>query len=364
MRFRSERDQLLEALTTTARAASSRGGGAPSLSGIRIEVTGDQVGLVGTDLDLTVRAALSVGDTSDGVCVVPARLATDIVRALPPGAVRFSEEEGEAVISAGRSRFTLRLLPVEGFLRTADAVGDPVVLDAVSFSAALSQVVKAASRDDARAILTGVLMAAESGGLRLVATDSYRLAMRDLPSASVLSEGQSVLVPARALSDLTRILGGATDVTVRLGDDEASFEVGETRLTTRLIEGDFPNYQQLIPSSYPNRLVVERGTLLDALRRVKLLAREATPVRLGLKADGLTLTAVTQDVGQATEEVDATYAGEEMTVAFNPDFLIEGIEAVGGAEVSIETVDPLKPATLRPIDSADFLYLLMPVRVS
>ncbi|MGH3849094.1 MAG: DNA polymerase III subunit beta [Pseudonocardiaceae bacterium] len=364
MRFRSERDQLLETLTTTSRAASSRGGGAPSLSGVRIEVTGDQVGFVGTDLDLTVRTGFVVSDTSDGVCVVPARLATDIVRSMPPGAVRFSEEGGEAVISAGRSRFTLRLLPVEGFLRTTEASGDPVALEATSFSAALSQVVKAASRDDARAILTGVLMAAEAGGLRLVATDSYRLALRDLPSTSFLAEGQQVLVPARALSDLTRILSGATEVTLRLGQEEASFQVGQTRLTTRLIEGDFPNYQQLIPSSYPNRLVVEREPFLDALRRVKLLAREATPVRLGLRADGLTLTAVTQDVGQATEEVDAQYAGEEMVVAFNPDFLIEGIEAVGGAEVSIETVDPLKPATLRPVGSSDYLYLLMPVRVS
>lgn len=329
-----------------------------------MEVTGERLSMIGTDLDLTVRAELTASATVDGVCVIPARLATDIVRAVEPGAVTFALDEGEAVISAGRSRFTLRSLPPEEFLRTADPHGEAVTVEAAGLAAALSQVVRAASRDDARPILTGVLMAAEAGGLRLVATDSYRLALRDLPGTTVLAEGQHVLVPARALSELTRILSGAAVVTVRLGTDEASFEVGDIRLTTRLIEGDFPNYQQLIPSAYPNRLVVAREALLDAVRRVKLLAREATPVRLTMGSDVLELTAVTQDVGQAHEEVDAKYEGAAMVVAFNPDFLIEGIEAVGGDEVSIETVDPLKPATLRPVDSGEYLYLLMPVRVS
>jgi len=364
VRFRTERDHLLDALTTTSRAAATRGGAAPALSGVRMEVAGDRLSLVGTDLDLTVRAVLGVAGADDGVCVVPARLATDIVRAVEPGAVTFALEEGEAVLSAGRSRFMLRALPTEEFLRTAEPAAEAVTVEAAGLTAALSQVVRAASRDDARPILTGVLLAAEAGGLRLVATDSYRLALRDLPGTTVLAEGQRVLVPARALSELTRILSGVAEVTVRLGDDEASFEVGDVRLTTRLIEGDFPNYQQLIPSAAPNRLVVGREALLDAIRRVKLLAREATPVRLRMDTEILELTAVTQDVGQASEEVDAKYEGTEMVVAFNPDFLIEGVEAVEGDEVSIETVDPLKPATLRPVDSSDLLYLLMPVRVS
>ncbi len=228
---------------------------------------------------------------------------------------------------------------------------------------------RAASRDDARPILTGVLLAAEAGGLRLVATDSYRLALRDLPGTSLLAEGKQVLVPARALGELTRVLSGAPTVTLRLGADQATFEVGPVRLTTRLIEGEFPNYRQLIPSAYPNRLSVGKEAMIDAVRRVKLLAREATPVRLALRADGVQLTAITQDVGQAREDVDAKYEGTEMTVAFNPDFLLEGIEAIPGDEVMLETLDALKPATLKPTATnpdggTDFLYLLMPVRVS
>ena len=204
----------------------------------------------------------------------------------------------------------------------------------------------------------------EAGGVRLVATDSYRLAVRDLPGTSVLQEGQTVLVPSRALAELNRVVSGAEQVTLRLASAEASFEVGENRLTTRLIEGDFPNYRQLIPQSYPNRLIVGKEPFLNAIRRVKLLAKDATPVRLTLRPDGLELVAVTQDVGQAREDLEAKYEGTEMVVAFNPEFLIDGVEAITGDEVQLETLDALKPATVRSTENPNFLYLLMPVRVS
>ena len=374
MKFRAERDVLLDALAIAARAAATRGGALPALSGVRLEVTGDQLHLAGSDLDLTMQVDASVAGITDGVCVIPARLGTDIVRALEPGAVTFGLEAGEAVIAAGRSQFSVRVLPAEEFLRLPEPSGDAVTLDATSLSAALNQVVRAASRDDARPILAGVLMTAEPAGLRLVATDSYRLAMRDLPGTTLLLQGQHVLVPARALGELGRVLSGAEQVTLRLGHDQASFElrperpaergVGSVRVTTRLIEGEFPNYRQLVPSGYPNRLVVGKEPLLDAVRRVKLLAREATPIRMAMRPDGLELTAVTHDVGQAREDLDAKYEGSEMVVAFNPEFLIDGVEATPGDEVVLETLDALKPATLRPTEGTDFLYLLMPVRVS
>ena len=225
---------------------------------------------------------------------------------------------------------------------------------------------RAASGEDSRPILTGVLMAAEAGGLRLVATDSYRLAVRDLEGVGILGEGEKVLVPSRALNELQRLLGSATtEVSLRLGAHDATFSTGPVTLVTRLIEGEFPNYRQLIPSAYPNRLVVGREALGDAVRRVKLLARDATtPVRLALRPDGVELTVITTDWGTATEDVDAKYEGAEMTVAFNPTYLVDGIEAMTSDEVTLDTLDPLKPATLRPVDAGDYLYLLMPVRVS
>ncbi len=364
MKFRCERDVLTEAVSTAGRAAASRGGALPVLSGVRIELAGNRLTLTGSDLDLTISVSVTVNGDSDGMAVIPAKLASDIVRSLEPGAVSFEVVEDEARITSGRSDFSLRLIPADEFPHLAEPGGDAVTLSASEFSAALHQVVPAASADDSRPILTGVLLAAEESGLRLVATDSYRLAVRDLPGTSVLAEGQSVLVPSRALGELGRLLGDAEEVTLRLGERDASFEIDDVRLSTRLIEGEFPNYRGLIPASHPNRLTVGRELLLDAVRRVRLMARESTPVRMVMKPDALELLAVTQDVGQAHEELDASFDGTELTVAFNPEFLIQGAEVTAGDEITLETIDALKPALLRSPDSPDFLYLLMPVRVS
>jgi DNA polymerase III subunit beta len=381
VKFRCERDVLVDALTTSGRAVAARGAALPVLSGVRLEVTGSRLLLAGTDLDLTIQSEIQVAGTADGVVVAPGRLVTDIVRALEPGAVMLEADDDELRIASGRSQFTVRTHPAADFPRLPVPAGDAVTLPADGLADALRQVVRAASSEDSRPILTGVLMAAEGTSLRLVATDSYRLAVRDLPGAGVLREGQKVLVPSRALAELQRLLGSAAGnnptttedngaksgpaVTLRLGEHDATFELGTVRLTTRLIEGEFPNYRQLIPSNYPNRLRVAKDPLLDAVRRVKLLVRDpTTPVRIALRADGIELTVITQDWGQATEDVDAKYEGAEMTVAFNPNYLIDGIEAITSEEVQLETLDALKPATLRPTEGSDYLYLLMPVRVS
>jgi DNA polymerase-3 subunit beta len=364
VKFRCERDVLVEALGTAGRAAARRGTSLPVLSGVGGDRQGVRLTLTGTDLELTISVEVAVSGGGDGVVVLPGRLASDIVRSLPGGSVDVEVGSDEARIAAGRSEFSLRVLPADEFPRVAEPGGEPVTLAAAELSTALSQVVRAASSDDARPILTGVLLAAEPDGLRLVATDSYRLAIRDLPGTTVLAEGQKVLVPSRALTELARVLGGGDSLTVRLGERDASFEVGGTRLTTVLIEGEFPPYERLIPQAQPNRLTVGREVLLEAVRRVKLLAREATPVRLGMSSDGLELVAITQDVGQAHEALDAKFEGTDLTVAFNPEYLVQGIEVAPGDEVTIETVDALKPALLRCSEHPEFLYLLMPVRVS
>lgn len=363
MKFRCERDVLLEALSTTGRAVGGRAGNV-ALSGLHLELTGDSLRVTGSDLDLTISQTLTVAGDTDGVVVIPSKLIADIVRALGPGAVDVVVEGDEVQITAGRSEFSMRTIPADDFPRLGSPEGDEVILNAADLSAALKQVVKAASSDDSRPILTGVLLAAEGEGLRLVSTDSYRLAVRDLPGTSVLSGDQSVLVPSRALAELNRVFGDNESVSLRLGERDASFEVGGTQVVTRLIEGEFPNYRGLIPDTYPNELTVNRSELMDAVRRVRLMAQEATPIRLNMRADALELVAVTQDVGQAQEVIDASYNGEELTVAFNPDYLIDGIEVTPGEEITLQTVDPLKPAVMRGADSADFLYLLMPVRVS
>jgi DNA polymerase III subunit beta len=363
VKFRCERDVLADALATAGRAATGRTGSLPVLSGVRIDLHGDELQITGTDLELTIQIHVTVSGDSDGATVLPARLVADIVRSLEAGAVTVESDQDDARISAGRSQFAVRPLSLDDFPRLPDAAADAVTLPSATFGEALRQVARAASGDESRPILTGVLLAAENDGLRLVATDSYRLAVRDLPGTSVLRTDQKVLVPSRALNELARLLPSSGEVTLRLGERDATFEVGGARLSTRLIEGEFPNYRQLIPQQYPNRLTVGRESLLDAVRRVKLLARDSTPIRLSMSPDALDLTATTQDIGQAAESLDAKYEGAEMVVAFNPDYLSAGVDAVTADEVVLETLDAMKPAVLRSGEASDFLYLLMPVRV-
>ena len=363
MKFRCERDVLADALATAGRAATGRTGTLPVLSGLRLELVGDKLTVTGTDLELTIQLEAEVGGDRDGGVVLPARLSADIVRSLSPGKVEVSVDGDDVSISGGRSQFAVRPLSFDDYPRLAAPASSAVTLPSAEVGEALRQVVRAASTDEARPILTGVLLTAEAEGLRMVATDSYRLAVRDLPGASVLGTDQKVLVPGRALNELQRLVANASELTLRLGERDATFEIGSTRLTTRLIEGEFPNYRQLIPASYPNKLTVSREALSEAIRRVKLLARDATPIRLQMTADSLKLTAITQDVGNAVEELDAVLEGTELTVAFNPDYFASGVEAVGADEVTLETLDGLKPAVLRGVGRPDYLSLLMPVRV-
>ena len=230
MKFRCERDVLADALAAAGRAATGRTGTLPVLSGVRLELGGDRLVVTGTDLDLTIQLELSVGGEGDGAVVVPARLASDIVRALGDPRVEVTASDDEVEIAAGRSRFSVRPLSLDDYPRLSSPAANSVTLPAGQFGEALRQVVRAASSDDARPILTGVLLASEGDGLRLVATDSYRLAVRDLEGTSVLGHDQKVLVPSRALQELQRLLGNEAEITLRLGEREATFEVGSARL--------------------------------------------------------------------------------------------------------------------------------------
>jgi DNA polymerase-3 subunit beta len=364
VKFRCEREVLADALATAGRATSGRNTALPVLTGVRLELAGDQLTVTGTDLDLTIRATITVGGDVDGGAVVPSRLTSDIVRSLGSGKVEFEASADEVVISSGRSQFTVRPMSYDDYPKLPAPATAAVTLPGAAFGEALRQVVRAASTDEARPILTGVQLASENDGLRMVATDSYRLAVRDLGGQHVLGSDQKVLVPGRALNELQRLLGGEGDLTMRLGEGNATFEVGGVQLTTQLIQGEFPNYRQLIPADHSNSLTVEREPLLEAIRRVKVLvSRDATPVRLHLGGDTVRLTAINQDIGNASEELDATYEGTELVVAFNPDYLAAGVEACTGDSVTLTTRDGLKPAVLRGTGVDDYLYLLMPVRI-
>jgi len=367
VKFRCDRDALAEAVGTAYRAVASRSGALPVLSGVKVTLTEGQVEFTGSDLELTIRVRVPAEVEGEGSAVLVARLLVDTLAKVSSETVTVEIGDDQAKIEAGRFRSEVRTLAASDFPKLPESEGPAVTVAGGPLAEGLRQVVPAASKDDARPILTGVLVTSTDEGVRLVATDSYRLAVRDLPGVSLLPEGQKVLVGAKGLGELQRLLGGGgSDVEVYLGERYVTFRLPGTELTARLIEGEFPNYQQLIPGSYPNKLTVERDSFVGAVERVSLVggtSRDSAPIRLAMNADGLELSATAQDVGQSFEPVEATFDGSEVTVAFNSRFLLDGVEAAASPEITLETIDPLKPAVLRGKD-ADFLYLLMPVRIA
>jgi DNA polymerase-3 subunit beta len=375
VKFRSERDSLGEVLLSAGRAAGGRGGVSAVLSGLMLRTEGNRLEVTGTDLDLTIRVEHEVIGIEDGVCVVPARLTADVVRALEAGAVTVDAEEEKVEISSARAHFGLRSFPAVEFPVLPMPQLPAMTLPRATLLEALRQVVRAASSDDARPLLTGVLITSEGKTVRLVATDSYRMSLRDLRGTTTVAHEEDVLVPARALGELLRLGpagGGVTDGKERAGEvgiapgrAEITFTTERVQISTRLLEGTYPDYRQLIPAQYPNRLHVGKESLLAALRRVRLLVRDnMTPVRLAMRPNGVDLSVVSQEIGDASETVDGDFSGDELVIAFNPSYLIDGVDAVLDDEVFIETDDPGKPATVRAADRDDFRYLLMPVRVS
>ncbi len=372
MKFRSERDALVEMLATASRAVGARGGSSPVLLGLLLSCSGNSLCVTGTDLDLTIQVTDEVIGIDDGSCVIPARLSTDIVRRLEPGAVTFADEGDSITITAARSTFKLHTYPVVEFPPVGKTSEATTQLSETAFGEAVRQVVRAASHDDGRPLLTGVLVSRVDGSLRMVATDSYRMAMRDLTGANTILGEEDLLVPARALSELQRLPAGAASdgsesnqVGVAASSNEITFWQGNVQISTRLLEGRYPDYKQLIPDDYPNRLHLGKETFVAALRRVQLLVRDnTTPVRLSMRAGGVDLSVQSQDIGDAAETVDGDYTGEDLVIAFNPSYLIDGVEAVSGDEVIVETADGSRAATVRGAEDDDFRYLLMPVRVS
>lgn len=360
MRIRAERDDLADVFSRANRAVGSRTA-LPVLQGVLCEATGTNLRVTGTDLEMTVRTQAPVEVMEEGRAVIPGRLLAEAVRKLPAGPVTIGTHDGAVEIIGKGPRFDLRQLTLEDFPVLEESPVDGIEVDGDELTAAISQVVVAASGDAARPILTGVLFEPGEDGLRLVATDSYRLAVRDLPGVGLEGSG---LVPARGLRELGRTVG-ATKVNVGLESREAAFASDRGSLRLRLIEGTFPKYRSLLPAGYPNQVVVDKGDLLDALSRVSLVAEDHIPVRLTLGEGGVEVTVTRQDVGAEAEHLDGEYAGEssDVPIAFNPRYLAEGVTAVAGDKVRIRVIDSLKPSVIDDPEDESFLYLLMPVRV-
>jgi DNA polymerase-3 subunit beta len=383
MKFTCDREALVDRLVILARGVSSRGT-LPVLSGVLLQAQDGRVEMYSTDLEISMKAGVAAQVEQPGDVVVPARLFSDVVRNLPVEEVvvelgHGDEMGGRVVVTGGTARFELNAWAASDFPQTSTFdLSQSFAVPRGPFLETLGKVARAASRDDNRPILTGVLVSIDGNMLRMVATDSYRLAVKQTAIEGGPEAEVQAIVPVKALNEVGRLAGSIDSETIALvvGENQALFGLGDLVIATRLIEGQFPNYRQLLPDTFEHVVTLDREPFLGVVRRVGLLAQKNAPLRLKFSPGGqdesgaellsqLTVRAVTQDIGQAQESLPVEFAGEELEIGFNHLFLIDGVESVEGDKVALQLITPLRPGLLSAATEAeDFLYLIMPIRLS
>jgi DNA polymerase-3 subunit beta len=362
IRATCSRGDLATALGVVARGLSTRGA-VQVLSGILLRGEEGTLTLSSTDMEISLRATISGDVAGEGSVVVPGRLLTDLCRLLPDDTVTLTYEEGEGVlaVASGSHASRLNVYSAEDFPRLPPTDIELHTIAAPSLLATIEKVARAASRDESRPVLTGILVRFDSDRLTMAATDSYRLAVKE----TQLDQGGpelDAIIPARALQELARLAASADEVRLGVHENHVVFEAGGVWLTSRRIDGQFPNYKQLLPETFESEITTSREPLLEVIRRASVLAQRNAPLRLRFAEGELTVSAQTQDVGEAHESLPIDYAGEPLEIGFNPDFLRDGLEAVADETVRIRLINPLRPAVLSAPD-ASFWYLIMPIRL-
>lgn len=381
MKFACDREALVDRLMVLSRGVSTRGT-LPVLSGILLQARDGRLEMCSTDLELSMKAVVSAQVDRPGEAVVPARLFTDVTRNMPVPDVAVELAQGDdaggtVVVTGGAARFELNSWVATDFPQTSsfDLTGS-VSISRLPFLETLGKVARAASRDDNRPILTGVLVSISSESLRMIATDSYRLAVKQTVLTESPDTELEAIVPVKALNEVARLAGASDSETIAvvIGENQAVFGLGDLVVATRLIDGQFPNYRQLLPETFDHVVVLDRETILSVVRRVGLLAQKNAPLRLRFQPGGdegpaqLVVRAITQDIGQAREAVEIEYAGEELEIGFNHLYLVDGIESVDDDKVALQLITPLRPGLVTGVRDGepgdDFLYLIMPIRLS
>jgi DNA polymerase-3 subunit beta len=368
MKLSTRRDALFAQLQTVTRAASTRSA-VQALSGVQIAAREDGIELRATDMEIGLRVPLDGDVVREGGVVLPARLLVDVVRALPGDAVslelRASEQDVEIV--AGSATFHIRTLRLEDFPPFPEPESEGrVSVPGDAFVDTVLKVARSASRDETRPVLTGILVSAAGDELRMVATDSYRLSVKETKLDESLDGSFEANVPARALQELSRIVqhGDSERLTVSVRTNQVVFEADGIVLSSRLIDGQFPNYRQLLPDAYEHELQLAGGEVSEVVRRISLLAQKNAPLRLAFAEGELTVSARTPDVGEASETLPVPFQGEPLEIGFNPEFLRDGLESVESGDVVLKLISPLRPGLIQAADGSGFVYLLMPIRLN
>jgi DNA polymerase-3 subunit beta len=362
------RDAFVAQLQAVVRVASTHSA-VQALGGVQVETTDARAELRATDLEVALRVPLDANIARSGSAVLPARLLLDVVRALPPGdvAMELRSAEQDVEVSAADATFHIRTLRSEDFPPLPDAASASVVsVPAEAFVSTISIVARAASRDETRPVLTGILVSASGQDLRMVATDSYRLSVKETRLETALEGSFEANVPARALQELARLAQheASDELLVGVGENQVIFQVGGAVLSSRLIDGQFPNYRQLLPEAFEHELTLGAQEFQEVVRRISLLAQKNAPLRLAFNEGELTVSAQTPDVGEAREAMPVPFSGEALEIGFNPDFLRAGLESIASGDILLKLISPLRPGLIEAADGSGFHYLIMPIRLN
>jgi DNA polymerase III subunit beta len=358
-----QRDELAQKLGIVARAVSTRAS-VQILSGVLLRAEGGRLHLAATDMELSLRSSVDAQIDGEGAVVVPGRLLVDLVRLLPDSEVTIEHRAEESVVhvTSGPSTSTLHTYAAEDFPRLPDldTVGTFTV-DRESLLDTVSRVARSASRDESRPVLTGILVRFESGKIVMAATDSYRLSVKETDLDGDVPELEAI-IPARALGELARIAQSGDGVELGVQENQVVFAADDVWLTSRRIDGQFPNYKQLLPETFEHDVTLPRNEVLDVVRRVGVMVQRTSPIQLRFADGELTVFARTQDVGEAKESLPIQFAGDALEIGFNAEFLREGIESIAADEIQLRLISPLRPAVIEGGED-DPTYLIMPIRL-
>lgn len=364
MKLSVARSELLDALSVVGKGMSARST-LPILSGVLITASAGEMQLQATDLEVSVRRTCPALIENEGQVVVPGKLLTEIVRNLPEAAVTIETEGETANVRCQQSSFTVKTMNANDFPKFPEvAVEKTITLPTSVMSTAVRRVSRSVSRDETRATLTGVLVVVDGPSLRMVSTDSYRLAVSEVILGEAPSEGLEVVVPGKALDEVARLAGDNQELSIGLSENQIVFSFGQTTFITRKIEGNFPNYKQIIPKDAATYIEVAGDELMAAVKRVSLMALHNSPIKLSVNVadQTLSLTATTQDVGDASEDLMVKAEGADAGIAFNHSFLMDGLNSAGTETVRLEIKDHEKPGLIKSVSDEGFFYVLMPVR--
>jgi DNA polymerase III subunit beta len=365
MKITCTREELTQKLGIVARGVSTRTA-VQILGGILLDAGGGRLTLAATDMELSLRASLDAHVEGDGAVVVPGRLLVELVRLLPDSDVTIEQRSDEGVVHVTSGSFESRLntYTAEDFPRLPETDSlERHVVDRDALLETISRVSRSASRDESRPVLTGILVRFEPGKLVMAATDSYRLSVKETSFEGSAPELEAI-VPARALGELARIAQGAEQVELGVHENQVVFGIDGVWLTTRRIDGQFPNYKQLVPESFEHEVPLPREELLEVVRRIAVMAQRNTPLRLRFAEGEVAISARTQDVGEAQESLPAPFTGEPLEIGFNAEFLRDGIDSVADETIRMRLISPLRPCVLQGEGADDFLYLIMPIRLA